>query len=261
MESLKITGFEPVTEIAFLIGTPTGSQFKKSKKSSEGIPQPIEVDGYLIPNAFGIKFFFSSLKSKGLEWSAVLEIEVGQDAIPRTVSMNVFGDSFLVKGNQRSKISSPARVERYHLELVSQELRRLEALSVAIAAESWIFSFETNQWHFYFFDNAKDLMQHKKVLKVLEKKVMNKTAYRKIDNHFQERISSLYVKAVRLQISPYRHIMDVIGREESRIISLKTAQRWVTTARKNGYLQLTVKKKVSATKAGSKPKSKTKKGE
>ena len=261
MESLKITGFEPVTEIAFLIGTPTGSQFKKSKKSSEGIPQPIEVDGYLIPNAFGIKFYFSSLKSKGLEWSAVLEIEVGQDAIPRTVSMNVSGDSFLVKGNQRSKITSPARVERYHLELVSQELRRLEALSVAIAAESWIFSFETNQWHFYFFDNAQDLMQHRKDLKVLENKIMNKTAYRKIDNHFQERISNLYVNAVRQQISPYTHIMDVIGREESRVISLKTAQRWVTTARKNGYLQLTLKKKVSASKAGSKPKSKVKKGE
>jgi len=261
MESLKITGYEPVTKIAYLMGTPTGSQFKKSRKPSEGIPQPIEVDGYLLPNAFGIKFYFSSLKSKGLEWSAILEIEVGQDAIPRTVSMNVFGDSFLVKGNQRSKITSPARVERYQLELVSQELRRLEALSVAIAAETWIFSFETNQWHFYFFENAKDLMQHKKDLKVLEKKVMNKTAYRKLDNHFQERISSLYVQAVRQQISPYEHIMDVIGREESRVISLKTAQRWVTTSRKNGYLKLTVKKKGSASKAGSKPKSKAKKGE
>ena len=261
MESLKLTGYEPVNKIAFLMGTPTESQFKKSKKSSEGIPQPIEVDGYLIPNAFGIKFYFSSLKSKGLEWSAILEIDVGQDAIPRTISMNVSGDSYLVKGNQRSKLTSPARVERYHLELVSQELRRLEALSIAIAAETWIFSFETNQWHFYFFDNAKDLIQHRKDLKVLEKKVINKTAYRKLDNHFQERISSLYVNAVREQISPYRHIMDVIGREESRVISLKTAQRWVTTARKNGYLQLTVKKKVSASKAGSKPKSKAKKGE
>ena len=72
---------------------------------------------------------------------------------------------------------------------------------------------------------------------------MNRTAYRKIDNHFQERISKLFEKAVKDGVSPYAYIMEVIGREESRVISLKTAQRWVTTARKNGFLKLTIKKR------------------
>jgi hypothetical protein len=261
MNSLKLTGYEPVSEVAFLVGSPAGAPFKKSKKSSAQSPQPIEVDGYYIPDKFGMRLYFSSFKNKGAEWCATLDIEVGKDGIPRTVSMSVSGDSFSVQGNQRRKLTSLARVEKNHLELVAQELRRLEALSVAIAASTWSFSPKTKQWHFYFFDNSQDLAQQRKDLKAFEKEVMNRTAYRKIDNHFQERIASLFVKAVGDGISPYKYIMDVIGREESRVISLKTAQRWVTTARKNGFLQLTIKKKVSAKKAGSKPKSKAKKGE
>jgi hypothetical protein len=261
MNTLKLTGYEPVSEIAFLKGTSAGEPFMMSKKSSMESPQPIEVDGFYIPDKFGMRLYFSSFKKKTVEWCTTLEIEVGKDGIPRTVSMSVSGDSFSVQDNQRRKLASLARVEKNHLELVAQELRRLEALSVSIAAELWTFDFETKQWVFYFFDNPQDLAQNRRDLKALEKQIMNRTAYRKIDNHFQERISSLFEKAVKDGVSPYAYIMEVIGREESRVISLKTVQRWVTTARKNGFLRLTIKKKVSAKKVGSKTKTKAKKGE
>jgi hypothetical protein len=250
MNTLKLTGYEPVSQVAFLGTTSAGEPFKKSKKSSVQSPQPIEVDGFYIPDKFGMRLYFSSFKNKGVEWFVTLEIEVGKDGIPRTVSANVSGDSFSIQGNQRRKLTSLARVEKTHLELVAQELRRLEALSVSIAAETWTFDLKTKKWHFYFFDNPQDVAQNRKDLKVFEKEIMNRTAYRKIDNHFQERISRLFEKAVKDGVSPYAYIMEVIGREESRVISLKTAQRWVTTARKNGFLQLTIKKKVSAKKVG-----------
>jgi hypothetical protein len=210
-----------------------------------------------------MRIYFESLSTKGLEWSVILRITIGAEGMAKTKSIEVMGDG-LVKQDWTDEViyTNVNRVERIHLEIVTQELRRLEALSIKLAAETWGYNRQLASWHHNISpDKPLSKLERQKKLKSLEKEIMNRVSYRKIDDIFLRRISKLFKEGKKRGQSPYEHIMDVISREESRDVKLKTVQRWITDARKNGYLLESKEKKVSATKAGSKPKSKAKKGE
>lgn len=262
MEVPKMTYYEPALEITSLRpwvpGQPATHQHTHNPKD----PLPIEIDGFLIPNDFGMRIYFESLSTKGLEWCVILRITIGAEGIPKTKSIEVMGDG-LVKQDQTDEViyTNVNRIERIHLEIVTQELRRLEALSIKLAAETWGYNRQLASWHHNISpDEPLGKLERQKKLKSLEKEIMNRVSYRKIDDIFLRRISKLFKEGKKMGQSPYDHIMDVIGREESRDVKLKTVQRWITDARKNGYLLESKEKKVSAPKAGSKSKSKTKRG-
>lgn len=224
-------------------------------------PTPIEIYGHLIPSDFGMRIYFESFSTKGLEWCVSLQIHIGLEGIPKTTSIEVFGDGQVEqKFTGEVVYTNVDRIERTHIEFVTKELRRLEALSVKLAAETWRYNTQLAAWGWVAADRTNDKSQAQKRLKSLEREIMNRVSYRKIDDIFLRRIAQLFLEGQRKGISPYRYIADQISREDSPLIKLKTVQRWVTNARKKGILPAPTSKKVSATKAESKKTITKKKG-
>ena len=261
MTEPKTSYYEPTSDFTRLRSWVPGQASNHQYVHNPEDPRPIEIYGHLIPSDFGMRIYFESFSTKGLEWCVSLQIHIGLAGIPKTTSIEVFGD-----GRVEQKLTGEVvytnvdRVERTHIEFVAKELRRLEALSVKLAVETWRYNTELAAWGWVAADRTKDKSQAQKRLKSLEREIMNRVSYRKIDDIFLRRIAQLFLEGQKKGMSPYRYIADQISREDSPLIKLKTVQRWVTSARKKGLLPAPISNKVSASKAGSKPKSKAKKG-
>jgi hypothetical protein len=237
MVAPKMSYYEPTSEITSLHTWLPGQALGQEHLQSPEYPAPIEIDGFLIPSEFGMRIYFESLSTKGLEWCVSLQINIGLEGIPKTTSIQVMGDG-LVEQIWTDEViyTNVNRVERIHLEIATQELRRLEALSIKLAAETWEYNKQLASWQYITIDKPLNKLQVQKKLKSLEKEIMNRISYRKIDDIFLKRISKLFNEGEKKGISPYQHIGDVIGREESKDVPLKTIQRWVTNSRKFGFL-------------------------
>ena len=262
MEVPKMTYFEPASDITRLNSWKPGQNPKRQPRHNSQDPTPVEIEGFLIPNSFGMKIYFESLSNKGMDWSVTLNLKTGAAGIPKTSSIEVEGDGHLEqKWNDEVVFTNSNRVERKHLEIATQELRRLEALSIMLAAETWTYDKKLKSWQFCAVDELRNIDQARKQLKRLEKEIMNRVSYRKIDDVFLKQIADLFKQGKERGESPYGYIAEEMKSAVADKVPRKTVQRWVTDARKAGYLKDTKVKKVSASKAGSKPKSKAKKGE
>lgn len=229
--------YEPISDFTRLHAwVPEQAASHQHLHNSED-PTPIEIDGFLIPNDFGMRIYFESLSTKGLDWCVSLQINIGPEGIPKTTSLEVMGDGLMEQiWTDEVVFTNVNRVERTHLEIVTQELRRLEALSIKLAVETWEYNRKLASWQYIAFDESMSKLQAQKKLKSLEKEIMNRVSYRKIDDVFLKHISKLFKEGKKKGISPYEHIIEIISREESRDIPLKTVQRWVTDARKFNFL-------------------------
>jgi len=262
MEVPKMTYFEPASDITRLNSWKPGQDPKRQLKHNPQDPSPIEIEGFLIPDCFGMKIYFESSSNKGMDWRVTLNLKIGPEGIPKTSSIEVSGDGHLEqKWNDDVVFIYANRVERKYLEIATQELRRLEALSIMLAAETWRYDEKLKSWQFRPADELKNRIQVQKQLKRLEKEIMNRVSYRKIDDVFLKQIAELFKQGKNRSKSPYGYIAEEMKSAVADVVPLKTVQRWVTAARKAGYLKDSDTKKVSAKKAGSKPKTKAKKGE
>jgi len=262
MEVPKMTYFEPASDITRLNSWKPGQDPKRKLRHNSLDPTPVEIEGFLIPNSFSMKIYFESLSNKGMDWSVTLNLKIGATGIPKTSSIEVEGDGHLEqKWNDEILFTNLNRVERKYLEIVTQELRRLEALSIMLAAEVWTYDKKLKSWQFCAADESKDMAQARKQLKRLEKEIMNRVSYRKIDDVFLKQVAELFKQGKKRGVSPYGYISEEMKSAVADEVPRKTVQRWVTEARKAGYLKDPETKKISAKKAGSKPKTKAKKGE
>jgi hypothetical protein len=262
MEIPKMTYFEPASDITRLNSWKSGQDPKRQLKHNPQDPSPIEIEGILVPNFFGMKIYFESPNNKGMDWCVTLHLRIGPSGIPKTSSIEVSGDGHLKhKWDDDVVFVDENRVERKHLEIATQELRRLEALSIMLAAETWTYDKKLNSWQFRAGNEVGDIAQARKQLKRLEKEIMNRVSYRKIDDVFLKQVAELFKQGKKRGVSPYGYISDEMKSAVADEVPRKTVQRWVTEARKAGYLKDPETKKVSANKVGSKPKTKAKKGE
>ena len=220
---------------------------------------------YEVPKEFVAYFLIkdeSPLNNNGFNWSVELRIQIGDLGTPIVTSLSQRGltqqNQIVIDGlGNYQVIQAHAGISRKQIAIVEKNLRLLidYSLSVALQTHSPVAG------GFTLLSTTRKISE--KDLKRFRKEMIDRSAKTKLTPEFLSYISEIYISEVkRAEKAKDRCRTTEVIQEATGFQSSKgTVEAWVTRARKEGFLPPVSYKKVSASKAGSKSKSKTKKGE
>lgn len=220
---------------------------------------------YEVPKEF-VAFFLikdeSPLSNNGFNWSVELRIQIGDLGTPIVTSLSQRGltqqNQIVIDGLGNYQVIQPhAGVSRKQIAIVEKNLRLLIDYSLSIALQTH----SPVAGGFTLLSTTRKISE--KDLKRFRKEMIDRSAKTKLTPEFLSYISEIYISEVkRAEKAKDRCRTTEVIQEATGFQSSKgTVEVWVSKARKEGFLPPVSYKKVSASKAGSKPKSKAKKGE
>lgn len=220
---------------------------------------------YEVPKEF-VAFFLikdeSPLSNNDFNWSVELRIQIGDLGTPIVTSISQRGltqqDEIVIDGLGNYQVIEPhAGVSRKQIAIVEKNLRLLIDYSLSMALQT----------HSPVADGFTLLSTTRKIsekdLKRFREEMISRSAKTKLTPEFLAYISKIYISEVkRAEKAKDRcRTTEVIQEATGFQSSNKAVEVWVRRARKQGFLPPVSYKKVSASKAGSKTKSKVKRGE
>ena len=220
---------------------------------------------YEVPKEFVAYFLIkdeSPLSKNGFNWSVELRIQIGDLGTPIVTSISQRGltqqDEIVIDGLGNYQVIQPhAGVSRKQIAIVEKNLSLLidYSLSIALKTHSQVAG------GFTLHSTTRKISE--KDLKRFRKEMIDRSAKTKLTPEFLSYISKIYISEVmRAEKAKDRSRTTEVIREATGFQSSnKTVEAWVSRARKEGFLPPVSYKKVSASKAGNKAKSKNKKGE
>jgi hypothetical protein len=220
---------------------------------------------YEVPREFVAYFLIkdeSPLSNNGLNWSVELRIQIGDLGTPLVTSLSQRGltqqNEIVIDGLGNYQVIQPhAGVSRKQIAIVEKNLRLLidYSLSIALQTHSLVAG------GFTLLSKTRKISE--KDLKRFRKEMIDRSAKTKLTPEFLSYISKIYISEVkRAEKAKDRCRTTEVIQEATGFQSSKgTVEKWVSRAREEGLLPPVSYKKVSAKKAGSKPKTKAKKGE
>ncbi len=227
--------------------------------------ETVDLMDYQVPREIVAHFLIkeeSPINRNGLNWSVELRIKIGELGTPILKSLTHRGlsrqkeisiDAF---GNYIST-SEHSGVSRKQLALVEKNLGDLidKSLSLMLASHSPA----TGEGFTVLSRNRK--VSEKELMR-FRKEMKNRSAKTKLTPEFLSDISKIYLAEVaRSKKAGDRcRTTEVIWEATGFKSDKRTVEVWVSKARKEGFLPKSNKKKVSAKTAGSKLKTKAKKG-
>lgn len=244
--------------------------------------KPIEIiPGEFLPSEFSITFSHSPLdENDRVEWITSLQIRTESDGIPRVIAVTVEGN---VIGKSRVELAVRGRVDQAHLEVVAREIRHLEARAAEEFMKVWLFHDDEKIWVLriksQYFENGKEIPatltdeQLKKIRRIVE----GMNSYTKRSPEFLREVAHIYNEAKRNKKRTNLIIQKHFEEKNGRTPSIAVVQSWVKASKASFYIKSPVpeklnnstpaksvekemliiekspvKKKVSASKAGSK---------
>lgn len=220
---------------------------------------------YEVPKEFVAHFLIrdeSPLSNNSSNWSVELRIQIGDLGTPMVTSISQRGltqqDEIVIDGLGNYQVIEPhTGVSRKQIAIVEKNLRLLIDYSLSIALQTH----SPVAGGFTLLSTTRKISE--KDLKRFRKEMIDRSAKTKLTPEFLSFISRIYISEVkRAEKAKDRCRTTEVIQEATGFQSSKgTVETWVSRARKEGFLPPVSYKKVSASKAGSKSKSKTKKGE
>jgi len=230
-----------------------------------GSMQTTQLLEYEVPKEFVAHFLIkdeSPLNKNGLNWSVELRMQIGDLGTPIITSLTHRGltqqNEIVIDGvGQYQFVETHSGVSRKQIAIIEKNLSLLIDYSLSLALETHL----PVDGGFTVLSTSRNVSE--KNLKRFRKEMSDRSAKTKLTPEFLSYISEIYIaEEKRAAKAKDRCRTTEVIREATGFQSSKGAvEIWVSMARKGGYLPAKSHKKVSAKKAGSKPKTKAKKGE
>ena len=227
--------------------------------------ETVELLNYQVPKEIVAYFLIkdeSHLNRKGLNWSVELRIKIGELGTPILQSLTHRGLSMqreiTIDGLGNYVITSEhSAVSRKQIGLVEKNLGNLLDQSLSLMLKTHL----PDKGGFTISPGSRKVQT--KDLNLFRKEMKNRSAKTKLTPEFLLFISKIYLGEVERakRAGDRSRTTEVIWEATGFQSDKKTVEAWVAKARREGFLPPSVHKKISASKAGSMPKSKTKKGE
>ena len=228
--------------------------------------ETVELLKYQVPKEIVAHFLIkdeSHLNRKGLNWSVELRIQIGELGTPILQSLTHRGLSMqreiTIDGLGNYIITSEhSAVSRKQIGLVEKNLGNLLDQSLSLMLKAHI---PADRGGFTISSGSRKVQD--KDLNMFRKEMKNRSAKTKLTPEFLLFVSKIYLGEVERakKAGDRSRTTEVIWEATGFRSDKKTVEAWVAKARREGFLPPSVHKKVSAKKAGSKPKTKAKKGE
>lgn len=213
---------------------------------------PIKFRGHILPELFTCTaYLVDNHKTKVTNdnfksfkvWSIELLLKASTGDHIEVVQVSILGSrkwtSHTVMTTKAFSPSNYGAVQSRHYDLAKENRSRLMAYAVQVAIQSNIYKKNKDGGHSWQLGGRKDVTEAE--LQAIYKSVTN-SAYEVLDDAFYQDFSKKYLQA---EADTGRPITELSSGAYSGK-SLKTIQRWATTARRKGFLPKTTKGKASS---------------
>ena len=230
-------------------------------------PDPVNSNGFFVPETYETKFIFSFEKTKKdllvtdeekMVWSVLLRIKIREAGTPSALEIKILGltKSEPLEVNPQFFVER-LPVEAWQIDLCNKNLNEMLKLSLFYGIEYLRYnedgsiplkvkkdSLGNDKWELGSrgFDSADPNKLRKQIDKILDRRSLSNEDFQKVAEIYEKEI--LRAKATGSRAKPSKRIADHYGLTEDG------ADYRIRLAREKGFLTKT--KKVSATKAGSK---------
>ena len=218
-------------------------------RSVQSNVRPVDFMGFTVPKEFSVEFACRSLNENARAyWTVELFVRMERGGVPRAIETRIKGDIYSSKS--RVELALRGRLEPQALQMVGNDLRYLEAVAVRVVANTWVFAPwkegttpERYEWCDRTKLNFEDGLAPRfegdisfKTLKQIEREALQRSGYTRLSPEFLAEVARIYNLAVDQKKRTNIAVKDFFEVRDKQIYSIKTIQKWVAKARRDGFI-------------------------